>query len=341
MKKMILTLLFALSLPLAMAQAQDDPCIPIDDDFWVPCEADTGDDLSDDDPPPSPVSKRSNSDNDRILASTAANTAANSVAGQVASRMGFYPTSSICATENCDDHYRASAWSSLSYNYYYKTGPEALIGGQTLGLVGLDKWASDNLLLGFAVTGERLNLGGPGDSRRKAAGLTVLPYLGYRLAENLALDASFGHSWLDNDLWPEDSGKAIYASRARRVFTAAGLAKAGLFGPLALSGRLGSLLLHQSKTYDQSMRPSEDNWNLFQTSLSGRAVYLAGDFKPHLGITYLQDIGRSGGDTAGADFNLGFTWAMTACSELVLESVYGVRENMNKYGGRLAWQLNF
>jgi hypothetical protein len=32
---------------------------------------------------------------------------------------------------------------------------------------------------------------------------------------------------------------------------------------------------------------------------------------------------------------------MTACSELVLESVYGVRENMNKYGGRLAWQLNF
>ncbi|MDR2725178.1 MAG: autotransporter outer membrane beta-barrel domain-containing protein [Candidatus Adiutrix sp.] len=307
MKKMILALLLALSLPLAVGHAELRP-----------------------------------RDNDRILASTAGDTAAKAVAGQVATRMGFYPaTSSICAPETCDDYYKANVWSGLSYNYFYKTGPAALVGGQTLGQVGFDKWASDNLLLGFVVGGERFNFSGPGEARRKTAALTVLPYLGYRINDSLALDASIGHSWMDTNVWPEDSDEAIYESRAQRFTTAAGLTKAGLFGPLAVSGRLGGLYLHQSKTYDQAMRPSEDGWHLFQTSLSGRVVYLAGDFRPHFGLTYLQDFGRSGIDTAEADFNLGFTWAMTACSDLVLESVYGVRENMNKYGGRLALQLNF
>jgi hypothetical protein len=147
--------------------------------------------------------------------------------------------------------------------------------------------------------------------------------------------------YLKNPSLLEDFGEAFNSSITRRFFTSAGLTHAGRLGSWALSGRLGGLYLHQSKTYDQVMGPSPDGWDLFQASLGGRAVYLAGDFKPYLGLTYLRDIGRSGSDTTGADFHLGFSWAMNSCSELVLESVYGLRDKLDKYGGRLAFQLNF
>ena len=221
---------------------------------------------------------------------------------------------------------------------------------------GADK-RIDDLVVGISVGGEWLNLslannGQISDGKYKSKGFTVSPYASYLVRDDVMLDFTVGYSTLSNDLSIRDlPTDAVFSDdyNSWRLFAATGATKIWEYDAWRFSSRLGALYLHQSdKAFTLSnptFNPVEmdgSKFDLFQLQLGGRVGYDFGNVMPFLGVTYFQDIAKTGGskDMVGADFDLGLNWKNGPVT-VGVTGTYGIREDFQKAGGMLSLRFDF
>ena len=285
--------------------------------------------------------------NDTTISSTSASGLVSSAADKVGARLGLSSfDKGICGPLPCDSAYDAGFWAETGYDYFYKTGAGRMKGGLFRATAGLDRRVGDELVVGVALSEHRLDIDLSGRRSLEQLGLTIMPYLGYQLSEDSLVDVSLGYSWFDNDMTARrfHNVQVDDEYNSRRLFTGAGYSKFWNYDQWAFSGRLGALYLHQNNSDIELFRKqSGRSWNLLRSEVSGRAVYNDGIFRPFGGLTWSQDLIKSGpsDDMTGFDFDLGFDWDFTSCASLELTGTYGLREDLNRYGARLALKVGF
>ena len=228
---------------------------------------------------------------------------------------------------------------------------------------GADK-RIDDLVVGISVGGEWLDLKLKSDIRDgkyKSKGFTVSPYASYLVRDDVMLDFTVGYSKLSNDIsiYDMDNGtNEIYELKddysSWRLFGATGVTKMWEHDAWRFSSRLGALYLHQSdEAFNLRGRTTLDprsaalsidssKFDLFQLQLGGRVGYDFGNIMPFVGVTYFQDIAKTGSnkDMAGADFDLGFNWKNGPVT-VGITGTYGIREDFQKAGGMLNFRFDF
>jgi len=250
-------------------------------------------------------------------------------------------------------------WISSGWQYMDTSGSQWSRGGLTTVTGGIDKKIG-NAVVGVAVGGEWLRLKMSESGKFHYDGFSLTPYCSYALQPTLVLDAAMGLGWQDN------YQKSTYFGSdgqwhnmndtydSWRLFTSAGLSKYWSFDNWVVSGRLGAMYLHQNASSytlrGEGVLPfandfvdvSKNTTDLFQLSLGGRVGYRLGNFNPFVGVTYVQDVAKSGRqrDFVGVDFQLGCTYRAGNFS-LGLTGTYGVRQNSQKIGGMLNFRLEF
>ncbi|MCL1916616.1 MAG: autotransporter outer membrane beta-barrel domain-containing protein [Desulfovibrionaceae bacterium] len=233
-----------------------------------------------------------------------------------------------------------------------KSGSDNYSGDLYMLTGGFDK-RFDDLLLGISFGGEWLDLGLERDGKYKSTGFTIAPYVSYLLRDDVMLDFSVGYSSLSNDVrgWNDNTGAMSEGDyNSWRLYGATGATKTWEYDAWRFSSRLGALYLHQSTRGFDLRSPGGlvptpiegSDYNLFQMQLGGRAGYDFGDFIPFVGVTYFQDIAKTGGsdDMVGADFDLGLNWN-NGPSTIGVIGTYGVREDFQKIGGMLSFRYEF
>ncbi len=245
-------------------------------------------------------------------------------------------------------------WTMGNYYYLDKSGSGKYDGDLYMVTGGVDK-RFDRLLLGLSFGGEWLDLGLQNGGKYDSKGFTLAPYASYLLADDLMLDFSVGYTWLNNDLEIKaDDGGGMQKYNddydSWRVYTAGGITKMWNYDAWRFSGRLGALYLHQSddgfslkgNTIIDNVDVSKSKYDLFQMQLGGRVGYDFGNVTPFVGVTYYQDIAKSGPDKdmVGADLDLGLNWK-TGPMTIGVTGTYGIREDFQKVGGMLNFRFDF
>ena len=231
-----------------------------------------------------------------------------------------------------------------------KSGSAPYDGDMYMVTAGIDKQFDDDLLIGLSIGGEWTDLGLANNGKYKSKGFTVAPYASYMVRDDVMVDFSIGYSTLSNDLrvWEDRWLDADFNSW--RLFTAGGVSKSWESDAWRFSSRLGALYLHQSDRAFDLRSPGRldekvegSNYDLFQLQLGGRVGYDFGNVTPFVGVTYFQDIAKTGGsdDMVGADFDLGLNWKPNSTTTIGLTGTYGIREDFNKYGGMLSIRFDF
>lgn len=240
------------------------------------------------------------------------------------------------------------AWALGGYNYLDSSKSGGKYDGTLANfMVGMDKQFG-SLLVGVSFGFETLDLTTKYNSgKMEYDGWSVVPYLSYSFSKDLVADASFGYTWLDYTM-KDTQGATSYSDdmSANRMVTSLGLTKYMSFDKLLLSGRVGTLYLHE---HQGSYKLNNTNYGqsgiyTWQGSLAVRGTYDFGQFKPFLGATYMQDFLKSGGkedDMWGADFDLGVNYAPAANWTVGLTGIYGIREDLTKVGGLLNVRYEF
>lgn len=285
--------------------------------------------------------------NGMVISSAAVSGLVNSASDKLGARFDMASFNyHSCGPTPCDSAYDAGFWAETGYDYFYKTGAGRMKGGLFQATIGLDRRFDDDLIIGLAFSEEVLDLDLSGGRSLEHFGLTIMPYLGYKLSEDSFVDVSAGYSWLDNDL---EIKRSRYSSisgdyHSWRIFTGGGYSKYWSFDDWSFSGRLGALYLHHKNSDLELLHKySRRSWNLLQSQVSGKAIYNSDIFRPFAELAWNQDLIKSGpsDDLAGLDFDLGFDWDVASCAVLELAGTYGVREDLNRYGAKLAIKVSF
>ena len=246
-------------------------------------------------------------------------------------------------------------WAMGNAYWLDKSGSNPYDGDMYMVTAGIDKQIDDDLLIGLSIGGEWTDLGLTAGGKYKSNGFTVAPYASYMVRDDVMVDFSVGYSTLSNDLKVWDIDDNVFRDadyNSWRLFTAGGVSKSWESDAWRFSSRLGALYLHQSgKAFDlrspsnlNGVKTEEgSNYDLFQLQLGGRVGYDFGNVTPFVGVTYFQDIAKTGSssDMVGADFDLGLNWKPNSTTTVGLTGTYGIRENFDKYGGMLSIRFDF
>ncbi|MDL2272262.1 autotransporter outer membrane beta-barrel domain-containing protein [Desulfovibrio sp. OttesenSCG-928-I05] len=242
-------------------------------------------------------------------------------------------------------------WAMGNYYYLDKSGSGKYDGDLFMITAGVDK-RFGRALVGVSFGGEWLDLDTKGGGSFEYGGFNVTPYLSYMITDSVLADFSVGYTWLDNDVDSKDAlGRKLSDDYdSWRLFTAGGVTKFWNYNAWNFSARLGALYLHQSddgfnlkgNTNVDGFRVNSSDYDLFQMQLGGRVGYTMGNITPFLGVTYYQDIAKSGkdDDMAGGDLDLGVNIKNGPFS-MGLTGTYGVREDFQKVGGTLNFRYEF
>jgi len=249
----------------------------------------------------------------------------------------------------------AGGWIMVNGYYLDKSGGTGYH-GDTYSLTGGFDKRFEELLLGISVGGEWTDLRLSNSGKYKIQGVTIAPYANYVFQDNLMFDLTVGYSNVTNDLLlRDDNADKVEADfDSWRVFTAGGATGLWELEEWRFSARLGALYLHQSDGgFNPKYTPSggsvqfmdkveDSNFDLFQMQIGGRVGYDLGKFMPFVGVTYYQDVNKTGSndDTAGADFDLGLNWKDGPVTAGIT-GTYGIREDFQKAGGMLNFRYDF
>lgn len=207
---------------------------------------------------------------------------------------------------------RWNTWLAYSQaNIGYSFQPLQTSGDQKLVLGGIDYAIVENVVLGVALSDEKLRATTSFNGGSiKGSGNTIAPYLGWRINQNWALDATL--AWGNTNINIVDysiAGGTTGTNKDKRSLVSGGLAYNKLLGQWMLTGK-GTLLTAQDKfsSFTTSRNQSVDatSTRTTQARLLGQAMYNAGSFVPFFGVTYIYDLERPfqnpvGGQSAAND----------------------------------------
>ena len=189
-----------------------------------------------------------------------------------------------------------NAWLALSHNRIgYSFAPLQSSGHVDVALVGVDYTFGNTVILGAALSGERMRVATTFNGGNLAGnGNTFAPYLAWAINRNWVLDAAlgFGSTSLDTN-----TGGATGNTRDRRSFASLGLSYNRAMGKWQLTGkgqvmaaedRIGQYTLSNNTTVQGSSARTT------QLRLGGQAAYNLGNgVVPWFGLTYIYDADRT------------------------------------------------
>lgn len=201
-----------------------------------------------------------------------------------------------------------SLWVNTSYTDFENTFSRTAYDGAThLLLAGLDFTLSENVLLGLALSTENTDIDTLFNfGNQEVEGVTIAPYFGWLITDNLSLDISLGKTDTDTDQYRTvgtieilpgpvlvNSITAVTSSPSgERKFTALNLNGFWSAGNWHYGARLG----HLSASSDQDGYTESDGTaveassvDLKQTQLGGDVAYGSGSSQLFLGVTLLKD----------------------------------------------------
>lgn len=207
---------------------------------------------------------------------------------------------------------RWNAWLAYAQaNIGYSFQPLQTSGDQKIVLGGIDYSFANNVTLGVAVSDERLRATTSYNGGSiNGSGNTIAPYLGWRINQNWAVDATL--AWgttniniVDNSI----AGGTTGANKDKRSLVSGGIAYNQPIGQWLLTGK-GTLLTAEDKfssfTTSRNQFINATSTRTSQARLLGQAMYNAGSFVPFVGVTYIYDLERPfqnpvGGQSAAND----------------------------------------
>ena len=207
---------------------------------------------------------------------------------------------------------RWNAWLAYTQaNVGYSFQPLQTSGDQKVLLGGIDYSFANNVTLGVALTDERLRATTSFNGGSiNGSGNTVAPYLGWRINQNWAVDATL--AWGTTNINPVDNsiaGGTTGANKDKRSLVSGGLAYNQSMGQWLLTGK-GTLMTAEDKfssfTTSRNQFISASSTRTTQARVLGQAMYNAGMFVPFVGVTYIYDLERPfqaavGGQSAAND----------------------------------------
>lgn len=207
---------------------------------------------------------------------------------------------------------RWNAWLAYSQaNIGYSFQPLRTGGDQKVVLGGIDYALANNLVIGVALSDEKLRAttsynGGSINGK----GNTIAPYLGWRINQNWAFDATIASGTTKLDFVDNSTATRITgANQDRRSLVSAGLAYNQSMRQWLFTGK-GTLLTAGDKfsafTASNGTFVNSSATRTTQARLLGQAMYNAGMFLPFVGVTYIYDLerpfqGAVGGQSAAND----------------------------------------
>ena len=207
---------------------------------------------------------------------------------------------------------RWNAWLAYTQaNVGYSFQPLQTSGDQKVVLGGIDYSFANNVTLGVALTDERLRATTSFNGGSiNGSGNTVAPYLGWRINQNWAVDATL--AWGTTNINQVDNsiaGGTTGANKDKRSLVSGGLAYNQSMGQWLLTGK-GTLMTAEDKfssfTTSRNQFISANSTRTTQARVLGQAMYNAGMFVPFVGVTYIYDLERPfqaavGGQSAAND----------------------------------------
>jgi hypothetical protein len=194
-----------------------------------------------------------------------------------------------------------SAWGSISNTWLSDDNNLTRFDGRlTLFTVGYDRQLPGGWVAGVAGVIETSDIDTNfNDGDTDTIGGSIVPYIGKSLFDgNASFDVQAGYGRLNTDTARNRStGIATGDFDSYRLFGAANLAGYHQSGPWLLTGRVGVLATHEGTdeyTESNGNRVSDKNVTLVQVSVGGETRYSMGNWSPYVGVTYINDVNRSG-----------------------------------------------
>lgn len=215
-------------------------------------------------------------------------------------------------------------------------------------MVGFDTLLNSQLVLGLAIGYEDGDIftaynGGNNESD----GFTVTPYLAYLINETYSIDVSAGYSRLsyDTDRIDNTNGNSILGSfDSDRWFFASNLNIAKAYDKFFINGRIGYLYTEEEQdSYTETGGPTARTLGTRHIDLSQLIIgvdiaYSMGAFEPYIIASYLNDLSRDDGFSAGG-LPGGVNFTVNDDDEI--QSGIGVRYFGDGISGTLEWTKTF
>jgi len=199
---------------------------------------------------------------------------------------------------------RWNLWAAVAQNRVGSSFQPLQSGGDVGTLTaGLDYRASDNVLLGVALAGDRsrMNLNYVSAGRLSGDGYTIAPYVAFALNRSWTIDASVGYGRSDYDVSGGGVSGSFLGTRTfgnvavnfRQQVSGSRWQVSGRGALMTVSSRTGSFTASNSVLIDNATS------DLTQLRLGGQLAYAAGQVSPFVGLTYVYDVRRPGSLTVG------------------------------------------
>ena len=220
---------------------------------------------------------------------------------------------------------RWGLWGDQSGSFLKNSTPVGFAGNSEVGLAGIDYLADPKWLVG--VTAGYTHAGftlAPAPISRDANGAVVGPYAAYVLNSNMAVNATFSYTALDNTLSsPAPLPAGSYHSN--RLTGATELDIFGNYQAIKLTGYGGYVYAWEGGTPGGIIGTgSANNVRFGAIRLGGEAAYDIGAFEPYIPVTFEYETTNPNDGTSRAALVLGggfrYKWSETLTGEALVET---------------------
>ncbi|NGZ06503.1 MAG: autotransporter outer membrane beta-barrel domain-containing protein [Magnetococcales bacterium] len=194
--------------------------------------------------------------------------------------------------------------------------------------LGADRVVREGLAVGLAMTGQWIDLQNPGGNMDTSV-YTVAPYMAMMLTDYLTLDATLGHSWVND----EPAAAASYDTS--RWFGSANLTAFNDDPNWDISFNLG--YLYTKDDIEAHGAVVQNDISFAQVHLGAEAGYRFGQYHPYINATFQQDLVYKANpgtyDPTGAQLGAGVRIAIqnNLTGELQTSTIVGL-DNYSQYG---------